>query len=50
MSYPDRDVLAMKRQIAIPQHRSREQARFAEDLKAIADAEHWPATAGEVSD
>src|SRR5688500_14021534 len=39
-------MFAMKLQVAVAQHRTREQPGFAENLKAIADPEHGAAAAG----
>ena len=44
------DVLAVKLEIAIAQHRPRQQARLEQHLEAVADAEHRPALAGELRD
>ena len=41
------DVLAMELQIAVAQHGAGQQARLAQNLKAVADAEHRPAGRGE---
>ena len=39
----DADVLAVKLEVAVPQHRAGQQARLEQDLEAVADAEHGPA-------
>ena len=44
---PDADVLADELQAAVAQHRAGEQARFEQDLEAVADAEHRTTGIGE---
>jgi hypothetical protein len=46
----DRDVLAVKLQIPIPKHGTRQHPGFQEDLKSVADTEDGAATARKFSD
>ena len=44
----DDDVLAVKLQVTIAQHRAGQQPGLEQNLKAVADAEHRPAAPGEI--